>query len=754
MKRRDFKKRIVAMLLATVMAVAVFPVGVMANPIALPWNLNDYLDANDWAVGRQQQTRTWDADGVVLAGGGGGALMTIGEHTVGGNDYRHLDFSFTNASHIILSPHSLDRPGGAPLYFRITGRMLDGSATSIALMNRTLGNNITAVDVVVGEDFDIHGMLPANTGGGSAGEFARFAPIGGDARVQIYNIMISLDSLAAAPLPNPHPAAAVPCACGHPNDVRPGVWAPGVEDCCDGAPCPCLFADNRMGHIFNLMHDPTFQALAVGTDGNDIFSNIPLAMAGSPTITVRQGDGFRYLEVAGNRTADHFTVDVQFANIRVPGNPLVVRVHGSVLSGGGNIYLQNTADWSQGTGVSANAGQTFTIERTLAADEVASTFRIFAPVDDINSFNVYSIEVARPGQLPATLPEPPDAGEAAETPEGRLGLAESAARAFMANFTATNATTEAALRVEIGAAISNVPALYGFDFAVEITSFVLTPATETEAGSLVVTFVIYHEGLEGEPITITRPIAALDGSGDENGDENGDNGNGNGGGNVTPPPYAPTVVVPGIPYFPAQDTTTTRNEDAPVITETVTIAGGNVDVRIVGGRAAVVLPPATVNRMIEEASDTATFDLSSLNIISAALPRSAVRSFARAGLAIEVVLPQGSLALGAEATNRLASVAHTANVTFRIAEIAEELLPETLLEILPAGANVHQAAISAGSRVFRQFDNTLITTTLPGGANARVWQLMTGARLAPVNATQSGGNVEFDTVTLGLFVVG
>ena len=785
MKRRDFKKRLVAMLVAAIMVVGLFPVGVVADTSNLPTPVPS-IDQSDF-------DGTVITTGITLAPG-----AIAGANEVVGSGLAVYNFSSNNG--VIMT---INLPAGVELgdQLHVAGRMglvagglHDGNVTmgTATLITGDWPNNDMAprtftdyIDLSAGATSQNISMNFWGNNQNVAGlvfsidEVLILRPAGGFVQPDFSFNMNATGAINAA-------------AGGNVDNAVRGEHGTEVEVLTSG------------GRSYLRLETPA--------TGNWRGLNLPSNVVVNSEIRIsgRMGDNAGTLTLADGGTGDsantgaltpgeHFiltyTTSSAHAGLRLRGPEATVFYIYTVQIAAGTYAPIVPDTWMPAAEAPGNGADQATVDGwfTAAREDVADVLDGFTNVtaedaataagqvtNAINALNADHPNVtitageltAADGRLTGTVTFALAAGApalaagvtgptanltslpvdvaytvvTADTPEGRLALAESAARTFMSTFTATNTTSQAGLIVEIETAIGNVAVLDGYDFTVNMTVFTLTPATEAAAGSLLVTFTIYHEGLTSEPITITRPIAQLEGDG---GDENG---NGNGGG-TTPPPYVPTVAVPSVPYFPAQDAAT-RNEDAPVITETVTIAGGNVDVRIVSGRATVVLPPTVVNRMIEESTNTATFDLSSLDIISAALPRSAVRAFARAGLAIEVALPQGALALSAEATGTLAAIAHTANVTFRIAEITEEQMPDSLLAVLPAGANVHQAAISAGSRVFRHFENTPITTTLPSGANARVWQLMTGARLAPVNATQSGGNVEFDTVTLGLFIVG
>jgi len=212
-------------------------------------------------------------------------------------------------------------------------------------------------------------------------------------------------------------------------------------------------------------------------------------------------------------------------------------------------------------------------------------------------------------------------------------------------------------------------------------------------------------------------------------------------------------------YIPAVEIPQSTNVFSAIVSQ-VSIPGGNdVTVRIIGGRAAVNIDARTVRNIVERGDDAVTFDLSDLDIVSAAVPRSALRHFANADMGVEVALPQGVITLDADAVAEIVTAAHTASIVFRIVEIDEEQVSPALAARVPSGAVVHQVSISAGSRSIRSLENATITVSLPfdGTPPVPVWRIGVGGILIPVS------NVSFDTTTglatfetseLGLFVVG
>jgi len=236
----------------------------------------------------------------------------------------------------------------------------------------------------------------------------------------------------------------------------------------------------------------------------------------------------------------------------------------------------------------------------------------------------------------------------------------------------------------------------------------------------------------------------------------------NGGG--APPPPLPEPP----PYIPAPPTTSETPSpppaqsapSAPPTNTTIPVADGNVDVdvRVVGYRAAIQLDASTIREIIATDDNRVTFDLSDLDITSASVPRSAIRQFADAEMDIDIALPQGVISLSAEAVAVIAATAHTSNIVFRITALDDARVPAALAARMPEGATVHQVSISAGSRSIRTFNDAVVTVSLPFDSvpPVAVWRTGVGGSLIPVESefNEASGLVSFDTNELGMFIVG
>lgn len=234
---------------------------------------------------------------------------------------------------------------------------------------------------------------------------------------------------------------------------------------------------------------------------------------------------------------------------------------------------------------------------------------------------------------------------------------------------------------------------------------------------------------------------------------------------ITPPVYpVPPVFTPGSSVSDSAPIPQSTSSD--LVMAAITVAGTSADVRIVANRATVQLDTDAIDSIVD-AGDVAEFDLSGLDVVSAGLPRNALRAFAAEGMSLEVILPQGAIALDADALADLASSVHTSNVIFRINEVATTQLPESFVARIPVGATIHQVNISAGSRSFRNLDGAM-AVALPASASDEVFALGTsGARqvgagvvvgnanvLVALDAEFIGSYLIFDVDALGLFIVG
>ncbi|MCL2216863.1 MAG: hypothetical protein FWB91_07555 [Defluviitaleaceae bacterium] len=139
------------------------------------------------------------------------------------------------------------------------------------------------------------------------------------------------------------------------------------------------------------------------------------------------------------------------------------------------------------------------------------------------------------------------------------------------------------------------------------------------------------------------------------GGNNNNQGGGNhytGGGYVSDEPSVPTTTV----SIPANEGET------------------SISVRITENNAVLRLPTSTLNVIIDNVEDgIVTLDLSSLDVETVAVPRTAMRRFANEGLGLEIVLPQGTIAFSAEAVYEIGQIARHSRITVEIVEVEYEL---------------------------------------------------------------------------------
>ena len=188
----------------------------------------------------------------------------------------------------------------------------------------------------------------------------------------------------------------------------------------------------------------------------------------------------------------------------------------------------------------------------------------------------------------------------------------------------------------------------------------------------------------------------------------------------------------------------------------------DINVRVQNNRATLNLNTPTVREIIASADEergVAYFDLSTLEITSVAFPRAAIRQLADADLGVELILPQGTITLDAEATYFLGQAARSGSISFQIAEIEHANLPEALLAQIDTTHAVHEVSITAGNQVIVNFDGT-ITISLPyeGQSPVTVWIVDEEGNLQLVELDAEfdaeAGLITFTTDTIGMFVIG
>ncbi|MCL2356162.1 MAG: glycoside hydrolase family 11 protein [Defluviitaleaceae bacterium] len=179
--------------------------------------------------------------------------------------------------------------------------------------------------------------------------------------------------------------------------------------------------------IFCLTDLAAFQAMA---EGDTFTTSAPLQGSGGAILTVRTYSGYNYIRVT-NRPNDWDGVDVMFAGLMSATGVYDVRVTGRIAGNapaGATLMLQSMPGFGWGTPVSVSTDGEFTITRTVnRATDMGGTppalwdrFRITSNGAGTNmNFDIFSIEVAEQGGLPAVLP-PPRPGATLVPPTGTV----------------------------------------------------------------------------------------------------------------------------------------------------------------------------------------------------------------------------------------------------------------------------------------------------------------------------------------------
>ena len=230
---------------------------------------------------------------------------------------------------------------------------------------------------------------------------------------------------------------------------------------------------------------------------------------------------------------------------------------------------------------------------------------------------------------------------------------------------------------------------------------------------------------------------------------------------TTPPTTDPQE--PQTPEHPDSDTWDDPVEPTttpPVEATTIPANDGavSVPVRVSGnGQSATLqLSNQYVNTIVNGSDDTVSFDLTSLHTLSTVvLPRHAVRTFGNAGLGVEIVLPQGSLAIDVAGTVYIGQVARGTNVDITLYQT--HLPPHALVE--GQGLVIYKLTISSGGSVLGEISGEIaITVPFAWGHtdDMAVWVLGDDGELTPLAAhfNDTTGLVTFTTSQTGYFIIG
>jgi hypothetical protein len=131
------------------------------------------------------------------------------------------------------------------------------------------------------------------------------------------------------------------------------------------------------------------------------------------------------------------------------------------------------------------------------------------------------------------------------------------------------------------------------------------------------------------------------------------------------------------------------------------------------GAVTLELPDGKVNEIIAHSDGEAMIDLTgAANATSAALPKTAVAKLADAGLAVEIIFPQGAIALEAVAAASIAEQAAGADVTIGVKPVAASSL-NAAQKAAVGGAPVFDISITSGSSAITSLGGGKATVSLP-----------------------------------------
>jgi len=177
-------------------------------------------------------------------------------------------------------------------------------------------------------------------------------------------------------------------------------------------------------------------------------------------------------------------------------------------------------------------------------------------------------------------------------------------------------------------------------------------------------------------------------------------------------------------------------------------------------RITLQLPTHRVNEIIQDSDGVTIFDLSNLRGATiVTFPRTALRRFAEAELAIEFQFPQGNVIFDAISTNSIGQLARTTNVSVSLSEIGTTDLSEVQQMALPVnGIALYVVTIPSGvQQIDSAFDGE-VSISLPysGELPVAVWFLTDEGVLIRLESAfdEDAKIITFVTTQLGVFVVG
>jgi len=156
--------------------------------------------------------------------------------------------------------------------------------------------------------------------------------------------------------------------------------------------------------------------------------------------------------------------------------------------------------------------------------------------------------------------------------------------------------------------------------------------------------------------------------------------------------------------------------------------------------------------------DTFDLDMSRLTgITKAIIPAKAFSRFSGAGLAMDVIMPQGTLLFDADAMASIASQIGTGDVSLRLEQIDISSLAQQKADALGADDVVFSIVLASGEETISNFEGTL-TVTLPytGPLPVAVWYLDSEGNLDIMESVHDpvDNTVSFVTNHLSYYAIG
>jgi hypothetical protein len=228
---------------------------------------------------------------------------------------------------------------------------------------------------------------------------------------------------------------------------------------------------------------------------------------------------------------------------------------------------------------------------------------------------------------------------------------------------------------------------------------------------------------------------------------------------VTTEPAAPTTQPGGGGYRGGRVTS------ASSMSSTVSLANGQVliNYRQSGGSVILDMPDSKVNDIIEKTGDTLTLDLSgAANADLVRIPNTALNKLAAAGLATEIILPEGSVRLSSQAAQSAAIQAAANYIDFVIKPVSVASL-NARQQMIVGSTPIYDISLLSNSQYITSFDGGVITIALPytlkpgeKPAGAAVWRLDSNGNIQKMETmydtrTQT---IIFTTNHLSLYMVG